>query len=142
MEHPRVILRSGLEPATVWTKSAKRNRLHPGRLIGTLFSKYTLLNRLCCPLLRGELRWRLSGRRVICLGEGLAGRWVNVILFDVWRVDRPADEAPQADVPGRRSLNLELIRGRNTTVASRNALWTRCADGALSLAARMWQATP
>ena len=83
------------------------------------------------------MRWRLSGRRVICLREGLTDRCNNVILFDVWHVDRPADEATQADVPGRRSLNLELICCRDATVASSNALWTRCADGVLSLAPRV-----
>ena len=43
-------------------------------------------------------------------------------------------------MPGRRSLNLDLICCRDATVASWNALWTRCADGVLSLAPRVWWA--
>ena len=115
--------------------------MHPGGLIGTLFSKYTYSIGSAARCSEERCSGACLGEDLICLGEDPADRWIDVVLFDVWRVDRPADEAPQADVPGRRSLNLELIRGRNTTVASRNALWTRCADGALSLAARMEQAT-
>ena len=61
--------------------------------------------------------------------------------FDVPHVDWPADEAPQPGVQRERTQTLEPIRGRDTAVASHNALWTRCADGVLSLAARVcWEA--
>ena len=76
------------------------------------------------------------------LGEGSADRWIYFALFDVAHIDRPANEATQAGVQRERTQTLEPIRGRDTAVACSNALWTRCADGALSLAARMWQAIP
>ena len=66
-----------------------------------------------------------------------ADRWIDFVLFDVAHVDRPADEAAQPGVQRERTQTLEPIRGRDRAVASSNALWTRCADGVLSLAPRV-----
>ena len=43
-------------------------------------------------------------------------------IFDVPHVDGPANEAAQAGVQRERTQTLELIRARDTTVASSNAL--------------------
>ena len=60
-----------------------------------------LLNRLCWLCSEEEVRWRLSGRRPLCLREDAADRWIYFVLFDVPHVDRPADEAAQ---PGAQTL--------------------------------------